>query len=121
MDIRERQAHLKHKFRFLSPGWRPKHILPHTKKSLNSKVAMTRWPSASEEFRHNPMDGSFARKNSKLQISGKNRVKRRRWNTRRMRSEPPCPECGVWPGVMISQKIWKMVRNQSEEIYLYPR
>ena len=38
-----------------------------------------------------------------------------------MRCEPPCPECGVCPDVMISQNIWKMVRNQSEEIYLYPR
>ena len=37
-----------------------------------------------------------------------------------MRSEPPCPECGVCPDVMISQNIWKMVRNQSQEIYLNP-
>ena len=28
----------------------------------NSKVAITRLPSALEAFRHNPMDGSFAKK-----------------------------------------------------------
>ena len=58
-------------------------------------------------------------KNSKLQLPGK--IGLSGGGGARMRSEPPCPECGVWPGVMISQKIWKMVRNQSEEIYLYPR
>ena len=49
---------------FLSPGWRPKDILLHRKKSPNSKVAMTRLAFALEEFRHNSMDGSFAKKDS---------------------------------------------------------
>ena len=60
MDVQERQAHFKHKPRFPSPGWRPKPILPHTKRRPNSKVAMSRRASALEAFRHNPTDGSFA-------------------------------------------------------------
>ena len=60
MDVQERQAHFKHKPRFLSPGQRPKPILPRTKRRPNSKVAMSRRASALEAFRHNPTDGSFA-------------------------------------------------------------
>ena len=57
MDVQERQAHFKHLPRFLSPGWRPKPILPHTKRRPNSKVSMSRRASALEAFRHNPTDG----------------------------------------------------------------
>ena len=56
MDVQERQAHFKHKPRFLSPGQRPKPILPRTKRRPNSKVAMSRRASALEAFRHNPTD-----------------------------------------------------------------
>ena len=33
---------------------------PDQKKTSNGIVAMTRWDSALEVFRHNPRDGSFA-------------------------------------------------------------
>merc|ERR1712212_463525 len=50
LDVQERQAHFKHEPRFLILGWRPKPILPHTKRRPNSKVAMSRRTSALEAF-----------------------------------------------------------------------
>merc|ERR1719209_2834190 len=49
----------RHKPRFLSPGRRPKPILPRTKRRPNSKVAMSRRASALEAFRHRKVAGAL--------------------------------------------------------------